>query len=359
MGDFAVGTAFGDIAIGTAVGLSHQGSLASCGLFKWLHNAQRLVAQPYLRERAQIVVWTNAAGADFTQAACPTCSARIVPFDPTLLAAVDAWSTVADPPGEDGWRSAGENRHSLPLRSSFGSRAALLKWQAVRHVEYKLIFLTDVDVDIFAGGLGARQSAATRSWEAAARRAWSEGVEQLLASHIELVASADHESPVNTGVLLIRPRLATHRRGVAALSSLRFNYTHGFEGRGTPCEVLAPRTIQQSRGSWAVRRCSWNFVGGNSDQGLFTYVYGGLRGTLAFAGLKGYSVVHHWSIFKPWLMQSRRWCLHWFDFLDRLDGGANQSRCASDLWLKRRRVEALNASDVRVRCAGATPLVFP
>tara|TARA_B110001452_G_scaffold12547_1_gene10330 strand:+ start:54 stop:1091 length:1038 start_codon:yes stop_codon:yes gene_type:complete len=343
-----------DIAIGTAFGLSRHDSMEECGLVKWLHNSAQLAAA--LLPRAQVVVWTNAAGAAFTLTACPSCGARIIFFDAALLAAVDAWATAADPPGEETWRGAGENRHSLPLRTSFGSRAALLKWQAVRHVEYRLIFLTDADVDIYGGPGAVGRSAA---WQAAAQRAWSEGVERLLASHIELVASADHESPVNTGVLLIRPRVATYKRGLQALSRLRFNYTHGFEGRGTPCEVLGPLTIQHSKRSWAVRRCSWNFVGGNADQGLFTYVYGGLRGTLAFAGLKGYSVVHHWSHFKPWLMRSRRWCLRWFDFLDRLDVAANRSRCAADLWLRRRRVEALNASDVRVRCAGDTPLVFP
>lgn len=351
-----------DIALGTAISLPRHESSEECGLVKWLHNAARLASQAFLRGRAQIVVWTNAAGANFTQAACPSCGARIVPFDADLLAVVDAWATAADPPGEEGWRGPGEKRHSLGLRTSFGSRTALLKWQAVRHVEYRLIFLTDADVDIFGGlGAGGKSAAAggALSWEAAAQRAWSEGVERLLASHTELVASADHESPVNTGVLLIRPRLATYWRGFQALSRLQFNYSHGFEGRGTPCEVLGTRAIQHSRVSWAVRRCSWNFVGGNADQGLFTYIYGGIRSTLAFAGLKGYSVVHHWSHFKPWTMRSRRWCLRWFDFLDRLDVAANRSRCAADLWLRRRRIEALNASDVRVRCAGDTPLVFP
>ena len=67
---------------------------------------------------------------------------RIVEFDADLQDVARRWAVAT----ADACKSRGSRCH-LGQRSV--NDVALLKWQLVRHEEYRLIFLTDTDVDVF------------------------------------------------------------------------------------------------------------------------------------------------------------------------------------------------------------------
>ena len=113
-----------------------------CGLLKWCYNAMRLVQMPWLAGQAEVVAWTNARGAEFARAECGPRVQRIVEFDADLQDVARRWAVAT----ADACKSRGSRCH-LGQRSV--NDVALLKWQLVRHEEYRLIFLTDTDVDVF------------------------------------------------------------------------------------------------------------------------------------------------------------------------------------------------------------------
>lgn len=161
--------------------------------------------------------------------------------------------------------------------------AALYKWQLFAHTEFDAIFFTDVDVDLFPvfGGLapngrGISSSNAGRQLAAA----WTRGLSAFVRSAAHLIASADYHSPINTGVMLLRPSEVIYGLGLRVLARNAFDPTLGFDRAGRPSDVLrglrshaSPqlwREVLATRMLWQDR---WTFVGGHACQGLFVYVF--------------------------------------------------------------------------------------
>ena len=270
----------------------------------------------------------------------------------------------------DACKTRGSRCH-LGLKSV--NNVALLKWQLVRHEEYQLIFLTDTDVDV----LDSHYARSEQEYLMYLQRAWETGLSALLGpsavtgqvkaptrypNRTQLVANPDFESPLNAGVMLFKPSAATYRRGVAALNTMRWNLTHGFELAGSPCDGVPKKAIS-AFASYGIRRCSWDFLGANTDQGLFWYVFAVLRHSAARSRVKSYAVKHFWAYYKPWRQTSSFWCRRWYTFLDDAsafgtEANRSDSRCVRQLSATRARVLALNASDGKNKCKGVWSKVF-
>ena len=93
----------------------------------------------------------------------------------------------------------------------------------------------------------------------------------------QFIANGDAMSPVNGGLWLVRPSLATYRDGLHVLGRCRYNGSHGGEGAGPPRGLhLTPRHTDGRRvvsdagdsptGNDAYTRNDWRFVGGATDQ---------------------------------------------------------------------------------------------
>ena len=346
----------------------YDNAKGDCGLVKWCYNAMRLMQMPWLAGQAEVVAWTNARGAEFVRAECGPRVQRIVEFDADLEDLARRWAVAT----ADVCKTRGSRCH-LGVRSV--NDVALLKWQLVRHEEYQLIFLTDTDVDV----MDSHYVRSEQEYLMHLQRAWETGLGALLGpsavtgqiksptrypNRTQLVANPDFESPLNAGVMLFKPSAATYRRGVEALRSMRWNLTHGFELAGSPCDGVPKKAIA-AFASYGIRRCSWDFLGANTDQGLFWYVFAVLRHSAARSRVKTYAVKHFWAYYKPWRQTSRFWCRRWYTFLDddaafgaESNGSRSGSRCVRELFATRARVLALNQSDGKNKCKGVWSKVF-
>ena len=77
--------------------------------------------------------------------------------------------------------------------------ATLLKWQLMSLTEFDWVLFTDMDVDVMPLSLSPHGNAAIAGdWDRTLREAQR-------AESIRLVVNADWSSPVNTGVMLLRP----------------------------------------------------------------------------------------------------------------------------------------------------------
>ena len=202
----------------------------------------------------------------------------------------------------------------------------LFKWQLVGLTRYNLVLFTDADVDMMTDETdpdrnatrtirthGRRGSAPGLTFdsrernlrvscrlpgEAVVRARWLAMVPAILrprdhggghASHggealaneTWAIASADYTSPVHGGYILMRTSAWLHAEGLQVLNAGRFNYTHGFEGKGAPNSYgVKPRHIDgapandvgagnEPQHTSATTRNAWDFVNAFSDQGFF------------------------------------------------------------------------------------------
>lgn len=99
------------------------------------------------------------------------------------------------------------------------------------------VFYSDVDVDLFLHSRGRPPPPMSPSYDSFAR-AWTCGLEAFKRSGAHLLAMRDPHIAINTGTMLLKPDRAVHASGMAALQSLRFNFTHGFNLTGRPRDVL-------------------------------------------------------------------------------------------------------------------------
>ena len=241
--------------------------LGSCGLVKWCYSVARLIVLPYLAGRSQAFITTN--DAPHVQSLCArsfesagASPLRIERFDESLVALVRGWATALNYTGYVWTRQL--------------SLAALYKLQMFRHTEYRAILFTDADVDFWLGSGGRPPRARTRAGRML-ERAWTTTLDRFLNSSAELVASSDFHSPINTGVMLLRPSSATYARASAVLARRQFDRVGGFDGAGSPRAALAHLN---GTSLWynvaktvALKVDDWNFVGGHACQGLFVHVF--------------------------------------------------------------------------------------
>lgn len=188
--------------------------------------------------------------------------------------------------------------------------------------EYRAILYTDTDVD-----LGSPVPSALTPTPAA-RKAWTAALQEFLDGPQLLAASRDAHSPVNGGILLIKPSESAYDFGVGVLRRRRFNVSHGFDLAGPPRQQMHAGMVSRwARGrmkraylaSHMLRDNTWDFVGANSDQGLFSFVY-----LLKLHALHqnrhhtkcAYRLRHFWGVGKPWLRPGETACISYFSFLE-------------------------------------------
>ena len=327
-----------DVAIATSFqragssGRSHHSAMrAACGLTKWCDNSAAL-RKAMMPHRAEVVVLTDDVA--FTNEECGVAAPRVMEFDANLSAAIASWAA------RNGRRLASAERD---LANAHFAAATLRKWQLVRLLEYRVVFATDPDVDIFFDG-------SSQLGIAALAQAWARGHDEFVASRAQLVAAGDAQVPVNTGVMLLKPSLDAYHIGLKALWAGRFSVSRGWDDAGSPRDLLHPGALRTFGHTRMLRENTWGVVCGNADQGLFTYVF--------LARLDAYSpsrycpiatkfirgdcgkcpmpVWHYWAGDKPWWLHYTR-CLRWFEFLGEQQAGSGTRRptkCTA--WLRRR-----------------------
>ena len=298
---------------------------ASCGLVKWCFSASQLVQLPYPEGGSEAVVVTN-SGEPYIASLCRTHPLpRVVPIDPRLAAAVDRWERQL-------------RTNSTRARGTLFtiSTTALAKWQLLALTEYRAIFMVDLDVDMFLHSAGRPPADPRRA--PGLRHTLVERYQNFLRSKTTLVASADYHTPINTGVMLLKPSTSTYERGLHTLEVGSFDFHNGFDEVGPPQQAfpwlkMTPKNALVFNASRMVKKNTWNFVGSSGDQGLFVYEFLIRQAAAAFehSGRRtfvneaaapsqlrrivdgGWMLDHFYSAFKPWRLNMR--CAKYFDFL--------------------------------------------
>ena len=179
--------------------------------------------------------------------------------------------------------------------------------------------------------------------------------------------------------MLLKPSASTYELGRQALRSGRFNLRRGWTFTGPPQRVLPLQSLQAPFGcvgsplfrgrtltcaEWAqdelnptvmVRENEWDFVGGDADQGLFTYIYlVVLRGRSFRLTWKldsrlqccgEYQLRHFWGRSKPWVAGATgpHFCAKYFDFVDHASFAHPPTKCLAAVRRSRESPETLPA----------------
>jgi hypothetical protein len=97
----------------------------------------------------------------------------------------------------------------------------LHKWQLFALSAYDLLLFADVDLELVP--LAEHEP----SWSAAA---WQRFFERFMnRPHLRIAVDPDAYSPLNGGLMLIRPSAALYDEGLGVLRACRFNTSHGWE----------------------------------------------------------------------------------------------------------------------------------
>jgi hypothetical protein len=173
---------------------------------------------------------------------------------------------------------------------------------------YEPIVYLDTDVDISIGRHAVDQFSGMNSTHI------RELFTRFVHSNCTIQATPDHSTPVHGGIMLLKPSRVLYDTAYTILKNKSFNYSHGFEFAGTPKQVIKnPKNIvMKARGYWAD---NWKFVGGGSDQGLFTYLSTKTQYCQPFDW--NVRVRHFWATDKPWISRT---CRQFFNRKNIRDG---------------------------------------
>eukprot|EP00900_Chrysochromulina_parva_P008527 jgi/Chrpa1/17676/Chrysochromulina_OHIO_Genome00025986-RA len=170
-------------------------------------------------------------------------------------------------------------------------------------------------------------------------QAWTKSFTIFLNSTVRLLASADQHSPINTGVMLLKPSLSIFEQAVRVLRRRRFDPLLGFDWVGRPRDALRHLRVMEEwdiiNRTTMMRENDWNFVGGHACQGLFVYLFL-VRSEVhspVFAFPKNRTFRHEHNLgamrarhfnagHKPWKANVR--CPTYFKFLEHADVDAGQ-----------------------------------
>ncbi len=321
------------------------GGYMRCGLLGWCQSASRLQHVLQWPWEVELLVLTDTPIEPHDRE-CP--QARHLVADPELLnyARVckkkvhGSWKQVKAPP-KPPWKRTHDMYPMAP--------AVMARWQLFALTAYDVIFYTDLDVDMLPVAI-SNLEAVTKRWQLA--------VESFLSAQPRrhMVASLDHESPVNTGTLLIRPSTRLFHEGLEHLRTCRFNASHGWDHVGSPRSLpleeyrmvlWRPWPNSMLNGTKAFRINEWAFVCSAQDQGFFWFMlfvkhhYG-----LYFSEHWGqpkpvYYVNHFWgggAGMKPWSRKGRGANIMYLNRIEP-DPALEYSRCHRRLSESRREEE--------------------
>jgi len=278
---------------------------ASCGMLKFCYSAGLLARASHLVVNLEPIVLTDAprrarsmcAASELAGGVAP----RILGWSQRLQRLLMRHAAAV---------SASTNDTAWLTRSASSTLGGLYKWALVGRTEYDAIVVLDVDVDLFLYTGGAPPAAGTLHADIV-RFAWGGAMAAFLNSSLELVATTETvSSPINSGVMLLKPKLATYRRGLRVLEH-GFTRQYGWEGAGAPRKLLRldnlPKAVAARMKSAEMLRCDcWDSVGAAGDQGFFIYNYLVLHEARTFAAAGPYT---------PWADKwplSQRWVAHHF-----------------------------------------------
>jgi hypothetical protein len=153
-----------------------------------------------------------------------------------------------------------------PSTQRKGLLQTLLKWVAVGIDDAEFAVMLDFDMSALTQGVSPEAVAAD----------WTAVFGLMRARGLRLLSARDHSSPINAGLMIIRPSAAIFAKGVELLGRARssFNLTHGWDLCGRPRDVV-PRSdpVWRSGGSNPLLlRNDWRFVGSSIDQGFFFHM---------------------------------------------------------------------------------------
>ena len=263
-----------------------------CGLLQWCEAARRLQEVLSADHDVEIiVVGVDSAATATTQRAdsrdCP--GATIVAAEPSLEHAVRHCVTKKVQP-----RPFGAGRDPQRGRVLYG-------WHALSLSQFDVVLKSDLDVDLMPPEADAPHT--RRRWRTMLRQLLPYGgkqgndrryaVDRSSQHRVGIssndapplcIAHADHESPVNTGLMVLRPNSTLYQEGVRVLGECDFTPTHGWEGVGRPRSLdwVRPRHLDgatatdvglgnEPNATSAQKHNSWKFVAGALDQGFFWY----------------------------------------------------------------------------------------
>lgn len=144
----------------------------------------------------------------------------------------------------------------------------LYKWWVVSLVEYSLIILADLDVQLLRPEQPVHL--VTERW----RRTWHEAVPTDGSPRV--LAEGDHWTPFNGGLWTLgNPSKALYDDGLVQLHDGVWNTTHGFAHAGTPVQWAEriPSLLNRMRHTHMYRKNTWNFAFGDCDQGFLFYMF--------------------------------------------------------------------------------------
>lgn len=144
----------------------------------------------------------------------------------------------------------------------------LYKWWVTSLVEYSIVILADLDVQLL------RPEQPTAAVAARWRRTWDYAVPPDGRSRV--LSEGDHWGPFNGGLWTLgRPSRELYESGLALLRRGRWNTSHGFNYAGTPREhfLRLPTLRARMRHTTMYRKNTWDIAFGDCDQGFLYHMF--------------------------------------------------------------------------------------
>ena len=292
------------IAIATTIKPTER---SACALLQWCERAE-LYARALRLNRgwsADVLLLEEPGAHGASSAgACSMRSVRRVALEPRLLKAITRCEQLTPATGDS---------HPARLKPilKFGV-VALVRYDFVVYADSDVTLLPEADLAATAArwlSMGPPMIASGRAEGEGGRRGGEAGAARggtsassipistsspppppsssSLSSWPELIAHADSMSPVNGGLLIVRPSMSRYESGLRVLRRCRFNETHGWDllgppraletafrfADGAPVSEVGADIGDPPMRSDAYRRNDWRFVGADSDQGFLFHVY--------------------------------------------------------------------------------------
>lgn len=234
-----------------------------CGLLGWCASARRLQrALPTQWDVSIVVLVVEAATMVPAREPYGSCQER----KEARLAKMHCPGAVVHTPSR---RLSGYIR-ALSHVARRDNRWWLAKWHLLGRREYEAVLFSDLDVDLLPNASDA----------AAVGAEWAARLPEVLAARragpLRAIVNPDHESAINGGFMLLLPDVELYEDGLEVLRN-GFGGPHvGWNGTGTPKQLLGARDLYHRSGRTMLYRhrparvdnAAWDFVAASSDQGF-------------------------------------------------------------------------------------------